>query len=228
VLANSPFSRSRRFERFLSPAARSDLVRLGTDYGGWTIPLGLLDGRSIVYSCGAGTDISFDLALIEAAGCSVHIFDPTPSSVSLVEDAACREPRIAFHPWAIWSADQRLRLFSPDYGDSNFSAINLHGTTGGIDAEARSLSSIMSELGHERLDLLKLDIEGAEYAVIEDLLACGLEVGVVCVEFHKNPSIRAMRGSAARLRRAGFIAVAVDGFDVTFVHSRISGRPSAA
>jgi FkbM family methyltransferase len=220
LLAHSPFSRSRRFERFLSPVARPDLVRLGTEYGGWTVPQGLLDAQSVVYSCGAGTDISFDLALIEAVGCAVHIFDPTPSSVSLVEDAASREPRIDFHPWAIWSADQRLRLFSPDYGDSNFSAINLHGTAGGFDAEARSLSSIMRELGHERLDLLKLDIEGAEYAVLDDLLASGLEVGVACVEFHKNPSIKAMRRSAARLRQAGFTPVAVDGFDVTFVRSR--------
>ena len=32
------------------------------------------------------------------------------------------------------------------------------------------LSTIMSELGHERLDVLKMDIEGAEYAVLDDML----------------------------------------------------------
>lgn len=220
LLARTPLSRSNRFARCLSPIARADLVRLGTEYGGWTIPRTLLSADSIVYSCGAGIDISFDLELVEAVGCRVHLFDPTPSSAPYVERAAGHEPRIEFHRWAIWSADQTLRLFSPDYGDSNFSAVNLHGTDSGFDAVARSLPSIMRELGHGRLDLLKLDIEGAEYAVLDDLLASSVDVGVVCVEFHKNPSIRDMRRSAERLRAAGFTPVAVDGFDVTFVHAQ--------
>lgn len=178
-----------------------------------------MHSESIVYSCGAGTDISFDLALAETAGCDVHVFDPTPSSATYMEQAAAGEPRVRFHPWAVWSADQTLRLFAPDYGDSNFSAINLHHTGGGFDAPARSLPSIMSELGHERLDLLKLDIEGAEYAVLDSMLASRVPVGILCVEFHPNPSIRDMRERVRRLRGAGFTPVAIDGFDVTFVRS---------
>jgi hypothetical protein len=37
------------------------------------------------------------------------------------------------------------------------------------------------------------------------------------VEFHKNPSIRPMTHTARLLERAGYEAVALDGFDATFV-----------
>ena len=42
----------------------------------------------------------------------------------------------------------------------------------------------MSALGHERLDLLKMDIEGAEYAVLDDMLQSGILPDQLLVEFH--------------------------------------------
>ena len=35
----------------------------------------------------------------------------------------------------------------------------------------------MGELGHDRIDLLKMDIEGAEYEVIRDVVESGVDVG---------------------------------------------------
>ena len=37
-----------------------------------------------------------------------------------------------------------------------------------------------------RLDLLKLDIEGGEYEVLEDLIANKIEVNQLLIEFHHN------------------------------------------
>ena len=53
-----------------------------------------------------------------------------------------------------------------------------------IEVPVRRLSTIMRELGHGAIDLLKMDIEGAEYEVIADLLACGADVRQLLVEFH--------------------------------------------
>lgn len=85
VALKTPLAPYRRFRRVARPLARSDMSRLGTDYGGWTIPDDLIDPAWVCYCGGVGDDISFDLAFIERFGCSVHAFDPTPSSIEYVK-----------------------------------------------------------------------------------------------------------------------------------------------
>ena len=57
----------------------------------------------------------------------------------------------------------------------------------------------MAELQHDRIDLLKLDVEGAEYEVLKPLFRGDLKVRVLCVDFHKVESIdQTARTVAAR------------------------------
>jgi hypothetical protein len=63
---------------------RVPTIRLGTEYGGWSLCPHLLCQESIVYSIGIGDDISFDLSLIKKFGITVNAFDPTPESVKWV------------------------------------------------------------------------------------------------------------------------------------------------
>jgi hypothetical protein len=42
----------------------------------------------------------------------------------------------------------------------------------------------MKQLGHGRIDLLKMDIEGAEYGVIEDIIKSRIPIAQILVEFH--------------------------------------------
>src|SRR5262245_13754346 len=59
-------------------------------------------------------------------------------------------------------------------------------TDTGIDAPVARLASIMQQLGHDRLDILKLDIEGGEYAVLQDLLSEGIPARQLLLEFHHH------------------------------------------
>jgi FkbM family methyltransferase len=194
-------------------------VRLGSDYGGWTVPNDLVERSWVCYSGGVGDDITFDLAFVERFGCEVDAFDPTPSSIEYVRDASAGEQRFHFHPWGVWSVDATVRFYAPDYSDTNFSAVNLHSTAEYFEAPCRSLPSIMRELGHDRIDLLKLDIEGAEYEVLDTLIESAIRPIVLCVEFHKTSGIRPMLRAARLTRAIGYDAVAVDGYDVTFVRT---------
>lgn len=54
-------------------------IVLGTEYGGWPLPVDLPKGQ-LLYSFGVGKDISFDLGAIDRFGCRVIVFDPTPRS----------------------------------------------------------------------------------------------------------------------------------------------------
>lgn len=51
---------------------RDDLQEIGTKYGGWVIPVNLLNENSICYCVGCGEDISFDLGLIGSSTVSVE------------------------------------------------------------------------------------------------------------------------------------------------------------
>lgn len=201
---------------------RDDLVQLGSDYGAREIPGGLLGEDSVCYSGGVGDDVSFDLALIERHGCVVHAFDPTPRSMRHGHEVAAREARFRFHPYALAGSDGELVLHAPAGAEDpdavqNWSVEAAEGSSLSVTAPSRSLPSVMAELGHDRIDLLKLDIEGAEYDVLRSALAEVIPIGILCVEFHKNPSIDAMMEATRALAGAGFHAVAVGGFDATFV-----------
>ncbi len=181
----------------------------GTEYGGWAIIPQSIQSTSVVYSFGIGEDASFDLSLINKYGCEVHGFDPTPKSREWV-DREIRNSRFVMHPWALNAQDGVLRLFLPKNRE-HVSASLAHSALMSdeyFDAPAMRLSTIMRKLGHPQVDVLKMDIEGAEYGVIADLCSTGAigRVGQLLVEFHHwmpgiSPS--ASRKALAQLRSVG-------------------------
>jgi hypothetical protein len=65
----------------------------------------------------------------------------------------------------------------------------------------------MSELGHRSIDILKMDIEGAEYQVLEDVLTSEIRPHQILVEFHHRfatGGIENTRHALGRLKAAGY------------------------
>jgi FkbM family methyltransferase len=194
---------------------RRKTLLLGADYKvSWTIDPSLLSANSIVYSCGVGQDISFDCQLIDHFGVSVHAFDPTPQCIAWIAEQEC--PRgFHFHPFGIAAEDGTIELHAPANIDDDIS----HSAVRSSEAESvsvpvRRIKSIMDELGHDRIDLLKMDIEGCEYQVLESLLEDRLTVKQLLVEFHHRwPEIGMQRTvqCLALLREHGFQVFAVSG-----------------
>jgi len=207
-----------RFGRSLDVVPRDDLVQLGSEYGGYVVPLGVLDSDSTVYSCGVGEDVTFDLALIAEIGCGVHAFDPTPRAAKFAIGVSAREPRFHFLPYRVWNADETMRFFAPeDESHVSHSIGNLQHTQEYFDAECRSIHSIMAELGHTKIDLLKLDVEGAEYEILRSVVEHDIPVRVVCAEFHEVTSIADAITFARLFVEAGFTPVHAKRLEATFV-----------
>jgi len=226
VLAATPLARSRRFARAVDPVKGPPLARLGTRYGGWAVPLDVFHRDAVCYSAGVGMDISFDLELIRRFQCVVHAFDPTPASIEFI---ATESPPLdyKFHPYAVCGSDGTRRFHLTGHSDRSYSLrTRPHGDS--FVARCRSIGSIMNDLGHDRLDLLKLDIEGAEYEVIDSIIADGIQIRVLCVEFHRTPWIHSMVRAVRQLRRTGLIPVHVAYFDTTFVANDVLDRAPSA
>lgn len=178
----------------------------------WT----LRDG-AIIYCAGAGEDITFDLAMHEA-GCIVRTFDPTPRAISHVEDFAPASDRFAFLPVGLWTEDRDLRFYTPPVeGFVSHSAVNLHGTSEYFTAPVKTLASLMYSFGDDHIDVLKMDIEGAEMAVISGLIGDGTLPPVLCVEFDQPQPLKEIRSAVRQLADAGARLVKVDRWNYTFV-----------
>jgi len=184
-------------------------VRLGTEYGGYAVLKDRVAADSVVYSLGIGEDISFDLALIERAGCEIFAFDPTPRSIAWVR---AQEPPARFHVAELGVAGYDGKAsFAPPRDPTHIShsmSAPDDGSGARLEFEVRRLSTLMKERGHERLDLLKMDVEGAEYDVIEDLLSQGLRPTQILLEFHHGMhgiAVSKTENALAALNAAGYL-----------------------
>jgi FkbM family methyltransferase len=194
------------------------LERIGTKYGGWVVPTSRIDRSWICYDGGVGEDASFATGLIERFGCEVFAFDPTPRAIAFVAENLAGEPRFHFLPVGLWSEDTRLRFWAPrDPTHVSHSALNLQRTDEYFEAETRRVASLMRELGHETIDLFKVDIEGAEHKVIGAMLEDGIRPQVLCTEIDRPVGPWTFWSTMRRISGAGYRLVAVDGWNFTFL-----------
>ena len=193
--------------RFMRTQVRLQELFLGnSEYGGWTISPDEINSGSIVYSFGVGEDISWDLALVERFGMNVYAFDPTPRSIAWVESQSPPE-QFHFYSYGIAAYDGTARFFPPENPNHvSHTMLDRSETSGqAIEVPVKRLSTIAKELGHTHIDILKMDIEGAEYNVIEDLLNSKVSISQVLVEFHHRwPTVnRTQTRKAIRLLNEG-------------------------
>jgi FkbM family methyltransferase len=154
-------------------------------YADWCFSPAHLLPDSVVYSIGVGDDVQFDLALIQQFGLCVHAFDPTPGAVDWVASRQLPN-QFRFHALGIAAFDG-MATFNPPVSEGDVCYTMLErsgGTVPSITAQVCRLQTVLERLGHDRIDLLKMDIEGAEYDVIQDLLMSGIPVAQLLVEFH--------------------------------------------
>lgn len=208
---------SRALPRILGARQTVQLVRLGSDYGGWWIPVGAARPGKVAYLGGAGEDITFDVEL-HRRGCLVRTLDPTPRAITHVQAAAPTDDAFKFMPVGLWDEDTTLRFYAPRVAEHvSHSVVNLQETSTYFEAEVVTLRTALRRVGDTQLDLLKLDIEGAEHAVVRDVVQNGPSPEVICLEFDQPCPLSTMRATSSTLRAAGYSLEKVDGWNCTFV-----------
>lgn len=198
--------------------SRRDLQEIGTVYGGWVVPTSLLGSDSICYCVGCGEDITFDLGLIDQFGCDVFAFDPTPRAIKHVTETAGQNPKYHFFEIGLWDKEGTVRFYVPQNPEHvSHSILNLQKTEDYIEVKVKRLQHVMKDLGHEKIDMLKIDIEGAEYRVIQSILEDSIDIKIICVEYDEcfhaldGDYKKRIRGSVNKLLTAGYSLVCAQG-----------------
>jgi FkbM family methyltransferase len=205
--------------------------------GDWCIcPVGISQ-ESIVYSFGVGDDVAFDQGLIEKFGLTVFAFDPTPASIDWVNDQLL-PGNFHFFPYGLSDRSGTLKLFPRarrnGKASSMFTSVECgYSDNECIEIQAYRLQDTLKMMNHDRVHILKMDIEGAEYGVIEDVLHSGIELYQILVEFHhrfqgfdKKKTLEAIE----KLNRNGFEIFYISdlGREYSFIHKESYLRMTGA
>lgn len=189
--------------------------RFGEGHAAWWVLKDIKPG-SIAYCGGVGQDATFDFDLAEKMGMEVHSFDPTPNSIAYMERE--NRGRVIFHAWGMLDRDQTIRFHAPlDQSHANWFVDNLHGTDNFFEADCFTIETIMKKLGHEGIELLKIDIEGSWNRVLSSMLDSRIHPRIVCVEFDSPAPLLRVRRTVHTLQSAGYRLARRDKENCVFV-----------
>lgn len=120
----------------------------------------------IVYSFGIQNDWSFDAAIAQL-GCEVWSYDP--SSLHL-KDHSDLDKNVHFQRVGVGLEDTtRWIVEDPNHGGKWDDVPS--GTTGAHKFQIKTLHTLMAENNHDRIDLLKIDVEGFEWGLLQHWVA---------------------------------------------------------
>ncbi|MFO7668348.1 MAG: FkbM family methyltransferase [Bacteroidales bacterium] len=201
-------------------------ITFGNRFAEWTFCPDNLDEHSVIYSFGVGEDVCFDLKLIERYQLDVHAFDPSPRSIKWVAGQNLTE-KFHFHPYGLASGDGTVTFREP--AEANIHSLQISDLANIGDAGSKThllpvhrAGTILQMLGHKAIDILKMDIEGAEYEVIEDILKSAVPVSQLLIEFHHrfaNIGTGKTRKAISQLNEAGYriFNVSASGEEISFI-----------
>jgi len=200
-------------ELWLKPELRVPLHSIG--FGDFC-PDGL-NSASVVYSLGVGDEINFDLAFMSAFGSNIYAFDPTPISIELVEQMSPPDG-FKFYPWAVTGQDETIRFYPRKMPDGSISKVQYTIVAGegateqAVDVPGYTIATITQKLGHKSIDLMKMNIEGAEYDVLDSLLVANILPIQLIIEFHHrfaNIGLVKTEQILKRLKASGYKRISI-------------------
>jgi FkbM family methyltransferase len=184
---------------------RSGMISLGHGDGQWWVHAPSIPRAAVCFSIGVGYDLSFDYAFIEQFDATVHAFDPTPLSTAWIAQQPM-VPGLHFHPVGLANYDGLARFVLPTHHGVSFTALPYGNHKASTECQVARLSTLRRLAGQDRIDLIKVDIEGGEYDVIDDLASSGIPQ--VMVEFHHrligSGGVARTTAAIRTLRRAGY------------------------
>ncbi len=190
-----------------------DMYLLGIENGGgWVI--NTTHPPAIAYCGGVGLNMSFELELAKITSQPVLVFDPSPTGIATA--AKSDTTNLHFFPIGLAAEDGIIEFSVPTKPKEGSYSIPREGVEK-VTFHCNRVSTIMRDNGHPAIDLLKIDIEGFEYEVIDQVLSEHIPVRQICVEFHDGLKPGQTSQMISRLRKAGYKIVHKQRGDYTFL-----------
>jgi FkbM family methyltransferase len=166
----------------------------------WPAPL---NKDSVVVDAGAHRG-EFSAEIIRRFGCQCHLIEANPELAKNLTVAGAASITTA----ALGACDGCGMLHVSENPEAT-GLFDAGSVTTNVEVETISLATLMQRLGIAKIDILKLDIEGAEFDLIASTPDQTLQrIGQITVEFHDfKPAFRGrglFENARARLQAIGF------------------------
>jgi len=252
LLRSNQFKRSKKSGiTYVYERKNPKVERLGTNYGGWYVPAIMeLDDNSIVYSAGVGEDISFDLLLHSKYNCNIYLIDPTFAAAkhyaevmqyylngksftgniqqdyySCISSLNPNFDKFEYIEVGLWDQKDELKFYKQTNEKyvSQSLVENMFGQKYDT-VQVDTIKSMMDQHGHTHIDLLKLDIEGAEIKTVNQMLDDQIYPTYVLIEFDLFLKKKDLENNTQKLidrmmQKEGYKMIKNDNFNITFMRS---------
>ncbi|PKN50608.1 MAG: hypothetical protein CVU55_16060 [Deltaproteobacteria bacterium HGW-Deltaproteobacteria-13] len=166
------------------PFYREDLIRIGSEHdGGYVVTENAVNHSDFLVSLGIANDWTFEEEFNRIRNCDIHCYDHSISFNYFLEYAVrnfagCFFPRQLKNKIWVISLALRYKTFFRD-GRKHFKE-----KIGNNPKEETNFEKIFSRIPDDKEVFLKMDIEGSEYQVLNDLDKYYRRISGIAIEFH--------------------------------------------
>jgi FkbM family methyltransferase len=181
----------------------------------------------IVADAGCADDADFSKHMIAEHGAVAWGIDPTRKHAAALAQLASRLAGFHYMPAAI-AAEAGIITFHESGDNVSGSLLKdhvnvIHDSVQRYEVQALDLQGLASRIGSERIAILKLDLEGAEYELLSHVTSQMLKpFDQIFVEFHHHAVTRYdetdTRAVVHRLEGLGFASFSLDDHNYVFYH----------
>jgi FkbM family methyltransferase len=141
----------------------------------------------VVVDVGANIGLSAVFYAHKFPNARIIAVEPEPSNYEMLRKNTAPYPNIRPVRAALWKENGEVSIFDPGAGNTTFQvrdADELSATDGAGRVQAMTLGKLMADYQLDCIDLLKLDVEGAEKEIFEHSAPWIDRVGMIAVELH--------------------------------------------
>jgi hypothetical protein len=206
---------------FLAPLESEGLARVGSPHtdGGYVVPDAAVRESDALISFGVGTHWSFESHFNQLnPTAEIHAYDHTVGEPrfrrdyqrGLVKFLLVRTSLADLRKrWHIWRS---YRAFFPSRATHFQEEIHHRGTK----STYASIDKVFARTRSQRI-FLKIDIEGCEYSIIDDVLRYADRITCIAIEFHDTEALRDTFCSAVKRWQRAFHIVHLHGTNLNHV-----------
>jgi FkbM family methyltransferase len=154
-----------------------------------------IDSDSVVVDVGAFTG-SWAQHMVERYDPVIYAFEPNPKSFALLRQKALNNPKLQPMPYGLGAEDLTVDFTLNGLGSSMYDERSSNSAVPRIQVEVAAIDRVWKELRLGQVDLMKINIEGAEFPLLDKMITSNLlnSVGCFMIQFHEwHPGAYAKR-----------------------------------